>query len=76
MVLRKGLAGLGLGALAAAVVGYGGLGLALAEALNKSGDSSGAHDSYQRARDLTRALPPSADRDGWQRDADLALQRK
>ncbi len=47
--------------------------LALAEALRESGDAAGARTSYQRARDLASALPPSADRDDWLRRADEAL---
>jgi tetratricopeptide (TPR) repeat protein len=47
--------------------------LALAEALRESGDSAGARKSYERARDLARALPPSADRDDWLRQADEGL---
>ncbi len=50
--------------------------LALAEALAKTGDTNGARASYQRARDLAQALPPTADRDDWLRDADQGLRRK
>ena len=49
--------------------------LALAEALSKTGDSSGARAAYSRARDLAQALPPSADRDDWLKQADQALRR-
>jgi hypothetical protein len=49
--------------------------LALAEALAKTGDSNGAQENYQRARDLSQALSPSADRDDWLREADQGLQR-
>jgi tetratricopeptide (TPR) repeat protein len=49
--------------------------LALAEALFKTGDSSGAREAYQHARDLAQALPPSADRDDWLKQADQALRR-
>jgi hypothetical protein len=50
--------------------------LALAEALAKTGDQNGARENYQRARDAAQALPPSAERDGWLREADEALRRK
>ena len=47
--------------------------LALAEALAKTGDTHGAQDTYQRARDLIQALPPGRDRDDWRHEADQAL---
>jgi tetratricopeptide (TPR) repeat protein len=50
--------------------------LALAEALAKNGNPKDARENYERARDAARALPPSADRDAWLRQADEALQRK
>jgi tetratricopeptide (TPR) repeat protein len=50
--------------------------LALAEALAKTGDLNGAREYYQRARDLAQALPSTAERDGWLREADEALRRK
>ena len=50
--------------------------LALAEALAKTGDSSGARDNYQRARTLAQALPASAEREGWLHQADDALRRQ
>jgi hypothetical protein len=50
--------------------------LALAEALAKTGDANGARETYARARDAAQALPSTADRDGWLREADQALQRK
>jgi hypothetical protein len=50
--------------------------LALAEALAKTGDANGARESYARARDAAQALPATADRDGWLREADQGLQRK
>lgn len=50
--------------------------LALAEALAKTGDTSGARDNYGRARDLAQALPSTADRDEWLREADQALRGK
>jgi hypothetical protein len=49
--------------------------LALAEALSKTGDASGAREAYNRARDLAQALPASADRDDWLKQADQALRR-
>ena len=49
--------------------------LALAEALSKTGDSSGAREAYNRARDLAQALPASADRDDWLKQADQGLRR-
>jgi hypothetical protein len=50
--------------------------LALAEALAKTGDQNGARENYQRARDLAQALPSTAERDGWLREADEALRRR
>lgn len=50
--------------------------LALAEALAKTGDSSGARESYEHARDAAQALPATADRDAWLREADEALRRQ
>lgn len=47
--------------------------LALAEALAKSGDGSGARENYARARDAALAQPASADRDEWLREADQGL---
>ena len=49
--------------------------LALAEALAKSADAPGAHEAYGHARDEALALPASADRDEWLREADRGLQR-
>lgn len=48
--------------------------LALAEGLAKTGDRSGARDTYARARDAARALPDAADRDEWLREADQGLR--
>ncbi|MGC1520431.1 MAG: hypothetical protein WA803_02725, partial [Steroidobacteraceae bacterium] len=48
--------------------------LALAEALAKTGDRSGARDNYARARNAAEALPDAADRDEWLREADQALK--
>ena len=50
--------------------------LALAEALSKSGDENGAHESYAHARELARSLPPAPERDDWLREADEGLNRK
>jgi hypothetical protein len=50
--------------------------LALAEALAKTGDASGAREYYARARDAAQALPAASDRDEWLRAADQGLQRK
>jgi hypothetical protein len=49
--------------------------LALAEALSRTGDAAAARESYQRARDLALAAPPSADREDWLKQAEQALQR-
>jgi hypothetical protein len=50
--------------------------LALAEALAKTGDASGARETYARARDAAQALPPTATRDDWLHEAEQALRRK
>jgi hypothetical protein len=50
--------------------------LALAEALAKTADPSGARESYMRARDAALALPAGADRDDWLREAERGLQHK
>jgi len=50
--------------------------LALAEALAKNGDGSGAQENYARARAAALASPAAADRDEWLRQADQGLQRK
>jgi Flp pilus assembly protein TadD len=50
--------------------------LALAEAQAKTGDTAGARASYARARELSQALPPGADRDGWLREAEQGLAKK
>ena len=47
--------------------------LALAEALATTGDGSGARESYARAYDAALALPATADRDQWLRQANQAL---
>jgi hypothetical protein len=49
--------------------------LALAEALGRTGDATGARENYERARALAQALPAGADRDAWLREADQALRR-
>ena len=48
--------------------------LALAEALAKSGDASGARENYARAREAALAQPAAADRDDWLREADQGLK--
>ena len=50
--------------------------LALAEALAKSGDSNDAREGYEHARAAAQALPATADRDSWLREADEALRRQ
>ena len=50
--------------------------LALAEAQLKNDDSNGARASYARARELSQALPPGADRDGWLREAEQGMAKK
>lgn len=49
--------------------------LAQAEAQSKTGDLSGARESYSRARELAEGLPPGPDRDDWLREADQGLRR-
>ncbi len=49
--------------------------LALAEALAKTDDADGARENYTLARDIARALPASADRDDWVRQAEHGLQK-
>jgi hypothetical protein len=56
--------------------------LALAEALAKNGDSTGAKATYAQARDAAQALPATLDADAlsdrqeWIRQANEALQRR
>lgn len=50
--------------------------LALAEAQAKTGDSSGARATYERARGLAQASPPGADRDAWLREAEQGWAKK
>jgi hypothetical protein len=49
--------------------------LALADALDKTGDTRAARETYLRAQLLSQAMPPSSDRDDWLRQADQALGR-
>jgi hypothetical protein len=49
--------------------------LALPEALEKTGDTRGARETYLRAQLLIQSMPPSSDRDDWRRQADQALGR-
>jgi hypothetical protein len=49
--------------------------LALAEALEKTGDPGGARENFEQARALAQAWPAASDRDGWLREADQALRR-
>jgi hypothetical protein len=49
--------------------------LALAEALDKTGDTHGAEDAYRHAKELSQELPPSRDREDWLRQADQGLGR-
>lgn len=48
--------------------------LALAEALAKTGDRSGAREAYARARDAAQALAPSDDREDWLKQAEQGLK--
>jgi tetratricopeptide (TPR) repeat protein len=50
--------------------------LALAEALSRTGDASGARENYARARELAQSLPSGPERDDWLRDAEAGLNRK
>jgi tetratricopeptide (TPR) repeat protein len=50
--------------------------LALAQALAKTGDSSGAREAYERARGLAQALPATVERDDWLHEADEALRSR
>jgi len=50
--------------------------LALAEALAKNGDASGARENYGKAHDAALSLSGAEDRDEWLREADQGLQRK
>jgi hypothetical protein len=49
--------------------------LALGEALSKTGDRAGAHRTYEQARTLAEAVPPSVNRDRWLTEADEGLRR-
>ena len=50
--------------------------LALAEALAKNADATGARETYAKARDAALSLSGAEDRDEWLREADQGLQRK
>jgi hypothetical protein len=50
--------------------------LALAEALDKTGDANAARQVYLRARDAAQTLPAGTDRDDWLRQANAGLQPK
>jgi hypothetical protein len=50
--------------------------LALAEAQAKTGDVTGAKQTYTRAREAAQSAPANDDRDDWLREADQGLQRK
>jgi hypothetical protein len=49
--------------------------LALAEAQTKTGDARGATENYGKARKLADALPETAERTEWLREADEGLGR-
>lgn len=50
--------------------------LALAEAQAKTGDVTGAKQTYTRAHEVAQAAPAGDDRDDWLREADQGRQRK
>jgi hypothetical protein len=50
--------------------------LAMAEAQLKTGDYKGARESFTHARDTAQALPASADRNDWLKQANEALRDK
>jgi Flp pilus assembly protein TadD len=50
--------------------------LALAEALSKTGDETGARERYTHARDLAQSLSAGPERDDWLRDAEEGLRRR
>lgn len=50
--------------------------LALAEALSKTGDETGARENYTRARDLAQSLPSGPERDNWLHDAEAGLRHR
>jgi cytochrome c-type biogenesis protein CcmH/NrfG len=50
--------------------------LALGEAQSKSGTAADARASYLRARDLARALPDTADRAEWLKEAEQGLSHQ
>jgi hypothetical protein len=49
--------------------------LALAEAMSKMQDKSGARETYMRAHDAAMALPATADRDEWLHEADQGIKQ-
>jgi hypothetical protein len=48
--------------------------LALAEALSKTGDESGARENYAHALDLAQSLPSGPEREDWLHDAEEGLR--
>jgi Flp pilus assembly protein TadD len=50
--------------------------LALAEALSKTGDETGARENYTHARDLAQSLPSGPERDDWLHDAEEGLRHR
>jgi hypothetical protein len=50
--------------------------LALAEALSKTGDETGAGENYAHARDLAQSLPSGPERDGWLHEAEEGLRHR
>jgi len=50
--------------------------LALAEVQAKTGDASGATENYTKARKLAEAMPETADRADWLRQADAGLRSR
>jgi hypothetical protein len=50
--------------------------LALAEALSKTGDETGAGENYTHARDLAQSLPSGPERDGWLHEAEAGLRHR
>jgi tetratricopeptide (TPR) repeat protein len=49
--------------------------LALAEALERTGDANEARETYARARSAAQQLPASADRDAWLEQAEAGLRQ-
>lgn len=50
--------------------------LALAEALAKNGDETGARESYLHAREMAQSLPSGPERDAWLHEAEEALRHR